>query len=272
MVNNPLISIIVPCYNDGKYIHDCLNSVHNQSYENHEIIVINDGSTEILTNEIISKINHPKITVLQTKNQGPSNARNQAIRSSNGKYILPLDADNKVGKTFISKAIDLLEKKSETKVVNCDLVFFGAKKGIKIFPDFTIEKLICENIIECASIYRRSDFDQTMGYNPNMKEGLEDWDFWLSLLENGGDVYKLNLAEIYYRVKKSSRNSSINSEQFRRLRRQIYNNHKELFSKYLLDPQESFEYALIKQSKEYKLGKVILKPIRKLYKKLFYND
>lgn len=271
MNNKPLISVIVPCYNDGKYIHDCLNSVHNQSYENYEIIVIDDGSNEISTNEIISQINHSKITVLQTKNQGPSNARNQAIRSSKGKYILPLDADNKVGRSFVSDAVDYLEKNSETKIVNCDLVFFGVKKGVKIFPNFTIEKLICENIIECASIYRRSDFDQTMGYNPNMKEGLEDWDFWLSLLENGGGVYKLDLTEIYYRVKNRSRNNSISSEQFRRLRRQIYNNHKELFAKYLLDPQESFEYALIKQSKEYKLGMFLLNPIRTLYKKLFYN-
>lgn len=270
-MNKPLISVIVPCFNDGKYIQECLNSIHEQAYANYEIIVINDGSTEISTNEIISKINHPKIIVLQTKNQGPSNARNQAIRSSNGKYILPLDADNKVGETFISKAIDLLEKNSETKVVNCNIVFFGGKKGIQVFPNFTIEKLICENIIECASVYRRSDFDQTIGYNPNMKEGFEDWDFWLSLLENGGGVYKLDLAEIYYRVKKSSRNNSISSEQFRRLRRQIYNNHKELFSKYLLDPQESFEYALIKQSKEYKLGIFLLKPVRTFYKKFFYN-
>jgi len=268
MDNKPLISIIVPCYNDGKYIHECLNSIHNQHYKNYEIIVINDGSDDNKTNRIINNINHPKITVLQTLNQGPSKARNHAIRNSTGKYILPLDADNKVGQHFIKEAIEILEKTPSVKIVNCDLRLFGAKRGCIKFEFYSIEKLICRNTIECASVYRRRDFDKTIGYNPNMTEGLEDWDFWLSILENGGDVHKIDRAEIYYRVKRGSRNSSITTGGFKRLRFQIYNNHKELYDKHFFDPLMSFEYQLIKDSKEYKLGKIILKPIRFIYKLL----
>jgi glycosyltransferase involved in cell wall biosynthesis len=268
MNKNPLISIIVPCYNDGKYIYECLNSIHKQHYKNYEIVVINDGSTDSKTNEIINKINHPKIKVLQTQNQGPSKARNQAIHSSKGKYILPLDSDNKIGSNFIKEAICILEKSPNVKIVNCDLTLFGAKKGYVKFEEFSLEKLLCKNLIECASVFRRKDFDSTKGYNPNMKETFEDWDFWLSLLESGGEVYKIDSAEIYYRVKKGSRNSSVSPEQFKRLRLQIYNNHKELYSKHFLNPLDSFEYDLISQSKEYKLGVFLLKPIRILYKLL----
>lgn len=266
MVKNPLISIIVPCYNDGNYIHECLDSIYQQTYQNYEIVIINDGSDDDNTINIINKINHPKIKVLQTRNQGPSKARNYAIKHSSGKYILPLDADNKLGRDFIQEAIEVLEKRANVKIVNCDLIIFGAKKGYKNFDTYSIEKLLCENIIECASVYRRSDFDKTKGYNSNMKETFEDWDFWLSILENGGGVHKINKPGIYYRIKKGSRNSSVSQEQFKRLRFQLYNNHKELYAKYFFDPLLSFEYDLIKNSKEYRLGLFLLKPIRSIYK------
>lgn len=266
MNKNPLISIIVPCYNDGKYIHECLHSIHNQHYKNYEIIVINDGSTDKKTNEIINTIKHPQIKVLQTQNQGPSKARNQAIKHSSGKYIIPLDADDKIGANFITIAINLLEDDPTVKVVNCDIRLFGAKKGIIRFEPYCIEKLLCKNIITVSSIYRRIDFDQTNGYNPNMKEGFEDWDFWLSILEKGGGVYKIDKAEIYYRIKRGSRNTSITFEGFKRLRLQIYNNHKELYAKHFFDPLLSFEYVLIEQSKEYRLGKILLRPLRLIHK------
>jgi glycosyltransferase involved in cell wall biosynthesis len=79
MNSNPLISIIVPCFNDGKYINECINSIHLQNYENYEIIIVNDGSTDKKTNEIIDAISHNKIKVIQTQNQGPAKARNLAI-------------------------------------------------------------------------------------------------------------------------------------------------------------------------------------------------
>lgn len=263
--NLPLISIIVPCYNHGEYIHECIDSVHNQGYKNYEIIVINDGSTDSYTNEVIQKISHPQIKIFETKNQGPSLSRNLGIKNSKGKYILPLDADNKVGKEFIKNAIEILEGNENIKIVNCDIQLFGAKKReIKLEP-FSIRKILGKNIIECASVFRRSDFDKTNGYNSNMKEGLEDWDFWLSILESGGDVYKIDKAQIFYRVNKASRNNSITPEGFKRLRYQIYQNHKELYAKHFFDPLESFEYDLIIKSKEYKFGKFLLKPIRKIY-------
>lgn len=262
----PLVSIIVPCYNDGEYIHECLNSIHKQQYKNYEIILIDDGSDDEFTNIIIDKLDHPKLKVIHTENQGPSLARNQAIKSSEGKYILPLDADNKVGKVFIQEAIEILEKNPNVKIVNSDIQFFGGKKGIIKFEPFSMEKLLCENSIECASVFRREDFDKSKGYNPNMKESFEDWDFWLSILENGGNVHKIDKPEIFYRVKKGSRNNSLSPEDLKRLRLQIYNNHKELYAKHFLDPLLSFEYQLIKKSKEYRLGKLLLKPIRMLYK------
>lgn len=269
MKNNPLISVIVPCYNDGRYINECIESVHNQSYENYEIIIINDGSNDLKTNKILRAISHPKITVFETKNQGVSLARNFGIEKSKGIYILPLDADDKIGLNFIGQAIKILESRPTVKVVGCDVMLFGDKNGILQFEPYSIEKLICKNIIVVSSVYRRSDFNNIGGYNPNMKDGFEDWDFWLSFLKNGGDVYKIDSVEFYYRIKKDSRNNLLNKEKFKKLRRQIYENHKDLYAQHFLDPQNCFEYELIIKSKEYCLGKFLLKPIRFLNKLLY---
>ncbi|KJF43894.1 glycosyltransferase family 2 protein [Draconibacterium sediminis] len=265
---SPLISIIVPCYNQGKYLTECLASVHSQSYDNYEIVIVNDGSTDAQTNKTIRGISHPRIKVLETKNQGVSAARNLGINKSTGKYILPLDADDKIGADFIQQAVEILEKNDEIKVVNCKVTLFGAKKGILPVETYSLEKLLARNFIVVSAIFRRSDFDQTKGYNPNMREGFEDWDFWITLLKNGGAVHTLNDTGFFYRIKRNSRNASVLSrrEHLRKLRHQIYLNHQDIYSQHLLDPQESFEYELITQSREYKLGVLLLRPIRAIFK------
>ncbi|WP_319481205.1 glycosyltransferase family A protein [uncultured Draconibacterium sp.] len=268
MQTSPLISIIVPCYNQGKYLTECLNSVHSQRYENYEIVVINDGSTDAHTNKTVREISHPKVTVLQTENRGVSAARNRGIKNSTGRYILPLDADDKIGANFIQQAIEVLEKNEDIKVANCKVALFGTKNGILPVETYSLEKLLARNFIVVSAIFRRSDFEQTEGYNPNMREGFEDWDFWITLLKNGGAVHTLNDTGFFYRIKRNSRNASVisNREHYRKLRHQIYLNHQNIYSKHLLDPQESFEFELITQSREYKLGTILLKPIRTLYR------
>ncbi|NWJ51821.1 MAG: glycosyltransferase family 2 protein [Bacteroidetes bacterium] len=264
MNKDPLISFIVPCYNDGKFILECLNSIHEQDYKTYEVIIINDGSKDKITNQIVSTIVHPKVKVLQTTNQGPAKARNLGILNSQGKYILPLDADNKIATSFVTEAIAVLENNPGIKIVSCDLKIFGLKDGYVKFATYTLEKLLGRNLMECASIYRREDFDKTKGYNPNMIGTYEDWDLWLSLLENGGEVYQIKKPYIFYRIKKTSRNQSVSSEEHKRLRKQIYLNHQNIYSNNFLDPSESFEYHLLYNSKEYKLGRFLLKPLRAL--------
>ena len=118
-------------------------------------------------------------------------------------------------------------------------------------------------------MFKRIDFDKIGGFNVNMKIGLEDWDFWISLLENDGRVKYLDDFHFLYRIKKKnvSRNAQLTCEKARLLRHQLWENHKESYTKYYPDPYEYFEYQLVANSKEYRLGKIILKPLRKLLNK-----
>lgn len=258
-------SVIIPCYNQGKYINECIESVLNSSHTNLEIIVVNDGSTDSYTNELLKTQTWPKTQIYNISNQGVSFARNFGIKKSLGRYILLLDADDKIFKNYLKDSVKVLNEKPEVKIVCCDVELFGSKTGKYSLPEHSIEMLLAQNTMVVSSMFRRSDFDETKGFNINMSSGFEDWDFWLTLLETGGDVVKLDYIGFYYRIQRRSRNSSINNEQFRRLRRQIFDNHKELYSKHFFDPTKSFEYARIQNSKEYKVGKVILKPVRYLF-------
>ena len=260
----PKVSIIIPCYNQGKYIEETIKSVISSTFKNFEIIIVNDGSTDNYTNQILKKINIPEIKLIQTKNQGLSGARNAGIKNSEGKYILPLDADDKISSGYLDEAINILESNINIKLVTSEVELFGAASGKMSFLDFSIENLLCQNTMTCSSIFRREDFNRTNGYYPNMRYGFEDWDFWLSLLGHGGDVYRIPRVHFYYRIKRRSMIADFakKTKQLREMRYQIYQNHKELYSQYFFDPTKSFEYYLIQNSKEYKVGKAILKPVR----------
>jgi glycosyltransferase involved in cell wall biosynthesis len=262
------VSVVIPVFNDGKYLGEALQSVLAQEYPEIEIIIVDDGSTDPKTTQQLKELNDSRIKVLFKKHEGVSAARNFAIGKATGKYVLPLDADDKIGEKFLAKAVTILEKDPTVKVVSGEVELFGIRTGRKILPDYSIEMLLGQNTMSITSLFRKSDFGKTNGFNVNMHEGFEDWDFWLTLLESGGEVRKLPEVAVYYRIKKKSRNFSLTHQQMQKLRRQIYENHKMLYSKYFFDPLKSFEYDLLLNSREYKLGKWLLKPLRVLFEKL----
>ena len=116
-----------------------------------------------------------------------------------------------------------------------DTVTFGASKGKWVNKQYDYHRLLHENLICCTALYRRNDYNKTTGYNENMKQGLEDWDFWLSLLDEKSKVVKLGNVKMYYRRKQESRSKEISMKQDEALKRQVVKNHQELYDKYLPD-------------------------------------
>ena len=227
----PLVSVIIPCYNLGQFIDEAVDSVLASSYQNIEIIVLNDGSSDEFTKQKLLNYNKPKTQVITTINQGVCAARNTAIQHSKGKYILPLDADDSISPTYIEKAVAILEQRDSIKIVYPEVEFFGANQGWEI-ETFSIEKMLLTNLIVVSGVYRKHDFLQTSGYDIDFKEGFEDWDFWLNMLELGGEVYRIPEKLFYYRLREISRNSSINKLKLEILRKKVVRKHINLYLKY----------------------------------------
>lgn len=271
MSDNSLVSVITPCYNDGKYILECIKSVYSSDYPNVEHIIIDDGSTDDFTLEIlraIKKDEYPNLTIIFSENKGVCIARNTAIAQSKGKYILPLDSDDMISSGYISSAIEILEQNPLTKVVTTNYKLIGRKKKTIVLEPYSLERLLGHNLFINCSMFRRYDFDTVGGYNVNMKKGLEDWDLWIALLKTGGGVHYLNTINFFYRMKpcSKSRNNSISKLNHINLRKQIWENHKEMFSQYFINPFEMEEYLTLKESIEYRVGSILLAPLRFIFK------
>lgn len=265
MIEKEKVSIVIPCYNQAIYLPETLESVLNQTYDNWECIIVNDGSPD--NTEEVARVYcemDSRFKYLYKTNGGLSSARNAGIKFSSGEYILPLDSDDKIGSKYLELAAAVLNRNEKIKIVYCNAEFFDFKRGQWRLDDFTIEDMLGRNLIFCTALYRRQDYDNTVGYNENMKFGFEDWDFWLSILEKGGEVYRLNETLFFYRIRKGSMLQSLNESKLRFLRKQIWENHKELYSQNILDPTKCFEYKTYADSIEYKIGFTIINPIRKV--------
>lgn len=234
--DDPLISVIVPCYNQGQYLDEAVDSVLAQTYQNFEIIIVNDGSTEPESIKILNNYHKPRTQVIHTSNQGVCRARNTAIETAQGKYIFPLDADDKIAPTYLEKALKIIENNLDVGIVYCETILFGAQEGTstssplpKMFlGQDSLPEILLHNRIHNSALYRKSDWELVNGYNPNMVYGLEDYDFWLSVLATGKKAYLIEEYLYFWRKKEVSR-TTLAKQNLLACYIQIFENHQDLY-------------------------------------------
>lgn len=205
----PKVSVVIPCYNMGAYLDEAVVSVLQQTFTDFEIIIVNDGSTDPETVMLLSSYDQPKTRVIHTVNQGVSAARNTGIREARGEYILPLDADDKIGPSYLQKAVAILDSSLEVGVVYCERVLFGERGGLDPLPDYDPRALLIDNCISPAALFRKNDWETVGGYSEKMVYGWEDWDFWISVSQLNKQVVKIPHTLFFYRVRNNSRDHSL---------------------------------------------------------------
>lgn len=225
----PRVSVIIPCYNQGAWLDEAIDSVLAQTFGDIEIVVVNDGSTDDATVKLLERYSRPKTRVIHTANQGLPSARNNGIREAQGDYILPLDADDRIAPTYLEKAVAILDREPEMGIVYCYGELFGAETGRIAAPDFSVRKMLLSNLVFCSALFRRSDWEQVGGYNPLMVHGCEDWDFWLSIIETGRMVVRIPEHLFFYRAKEKSMNREMDVPKRIAMHHQIMRNHKDLY-------------------------------------------
>lgn len=266
------VSIIIPCYNQAKYLPEALQSVLEQTYDNWECIIVNDGSPDN-TDEVAKEwcARDSRFKYLKKENGGLSSARNAGIKTSTGEFILPLDADDKIGNQYLAEGISVLINQPDVALVYCEAEFFGDKTGRWQLPEFTLEKLAISNMIFCSAIFRRKDFDDYGPYDEQLLHGLEDWDLWLSILKNNGNVIKLPEVHFYYRKLNSGSMMDLmqNEKRLNEALNLIYDKHRPFYNELFGNPISVFEkyqsvfaernnleeiLKRLKQSWSYKIG------------------
>src|SRR6478609_2540549 len=145
MINTKLVSVIVPCYNNEVTIEETITSILEQSYNNIEIIIVNDGSTDN-SEAVIKKIllENKNITYISQENSGPSHSRNQGVLVAKGFYIVFIDADDIIDSKFIEEYVTAFDKDNGLQLVYSRAEFFGDKSGEWILPDYNMKNFISE--------------------------------------------------------------------------------------------------------------------------------
>ena len=212
MTSEIAVSVVIPCFNDGQYITEAIDSIRKQSMTEWEVIIVDDGSTDFLTRSILDELDDERIHVQYAHHQGPAVARNQAIRIASGRYILPLDADDKIADTYLAKATRILDMDKDIEIVYCQADYFGLLQGKWALKPYDKETFVLENMIFSTSMYRRNTWERVKGYSENMIYGMEDYDFWIKILSHGGKVHRIEETLFHYRVKPNSRTASMKKD------------------------------------------------------------
>lgn len=272
-----MVSIIIPCYNQGAYIQEAIDSVKSQTYLDWEIIIVDDGSNDEGTLKKLNELRHEGYKIITTLNCGVSSARNKGIAASTGEFILPLDADDKIAPKYLEEAIKIMLEKARVKLVYCDCEYFGAKNGLSPLPSFSMKGMLYENLIFNAGVLRKAAVLQIGGYDETFLTGWEDWEFWLRYIKSETEVFKLPATYFFYRIKDDSRNSSLKDDRLKLCEQQLFKKHVDLFFTVLQKPITSLrefnfykeEYNKLEdykkqlhQSLSYKIVDVILSPLK----------
>ncbi len=232
---NPLVSIVTPVYNAAAFLEETLQSILASSYPNIEVVLMDDGSLD--QSVLIAQKWAERDTRVKTftqRNAGPAAARNNAIKHATGKYILPIDADDLLHPNYIEQAVEVLENNSNVKVVGCNVEMFGERTGMCKYPPYSLSLLARKNMIPISAMYRKSDWERVGGYCEEII-AREDWEFWISILKNGGEYVILPLVGFKYRIRANSKRLSD-----RKLKRHVVNTlnkrHADFFQRELGGP------------------------------------
>lgn len=198
--NKLLVSIIMPTYNRADLIGESLDSVLAQTYQNWECLIVDDGSDDNTENVIKGYLEDKRFHYYKKENEGAAIARNYAVSKSKGIYILPLDSDDLIHKTYIEKAEQLLDRNKKLKIVYCEADLFGFENKKWKIPPFDYKLLLIYNMIFNSALFRRIDFEEVGGYE--VSSSFEDWDLWIKILKNGGEVYQIQETLFFYRTHK----------------------------------------------------------------------
>ncbi|MGN6572506.1 MAG: glycosyltransferase family 2 protein [Pseudolabrys sp.] len=180
----PAASVIVPCYNGGRFLDGLMRSLARQTFRDFEIVIVDDGSRDADTLHRLAAFDG-EARVIRQANAGPSAARNAGIRAARADILFMLDCDDTIEPSFLAETVPLLAASpADVGMVFSDIRLSGAESGLstRYFNRFD---LLFTNTLSSGLVMRRQAWAAAGGYDEAMRDGYEDWDFSLRLARAG---------------------------------------------------------------------------------------
>lgn len=199
----PLFSVVIPCYNQARFLPEAVGSVAGQAFTDLEVVIINDGSPDN-TSEIARSLadKHPELAIrlIEQSNLGVAAARNAGIAASRGRWIVALDGDDILAGGFLAKVAEAAEREPQATAFTGAYKEFGARESEWRLTRFDPEHLKERGNILCCAPFRRTLWEAVGGYDPSHPWGAPDWHFWLKTLSEGLRLVCLPVPMLYYRI------------------------------------------------------------------------
>ena len=228
----PIVTVVVPCFNGGRFLDRLMASLDAQTFRDFEIIIVDDGSTDDLTAHKLTEL-EGRAQIIHQTNRGASAARNAGARAARADILFMFDCDDTIEPDYLAVTVPALQAApANVGMVFAHLNLVGAESGIvpRYFNRFD---LLFTNTLYIGLVMRKSSWLKAGGYDETMREGYEDWDFSLRLAEAGFTGIEIARPLYLYHVvdddQVSISTNVHNKRLYAKLWRQIRSRHPESF-------------------------------------------
>jgi glycosyltransferase involved in cell wall biosynthesis len=200
---NPVVSVVIPCYNYARFLPDAVASLLAQSFEGWELIVVDDGSTDATpatAQQLMARHSDRRIRLFQQPNAGPAAARNTGAGRAVGEYLLFLDADDMLAPTLLERTVAVLREQPAVGFVYTGMRLFGQDQHEWPSVPFDLALLTLDNYVLPHALVRRAAWAHVGGFDAiHFPYGFEDWDFWLRVAAAGWHGWHIAAPLVAYR-------------------------------------------------------------------------
>jgi glycosyltransferase involved in cell wall biosynthesis len=222
----PRVAVVIPCHNDSATVEESVQSALDQ--EPCELVVVDDGSTEVATISTLDRLEERGVRVLRQENRGVCAARMAGVHATSAPYVLPLDGDDLLVPGVVTRLADALDAHAEAAAAWGDFELFGDTRARFRTPDRLDPWLVTIiNQYSTTALFRRTTLEDVGGWRSRL--GYDDWSLWIALAERGYDGVRIPGITYRYRIQsgrkwrtKSLRRHDAISAEFRSLYPSIY--------------------------------------------------
>jgi len=199
MTPQPRVSVIVTCCDLGRFLPETLASVSAQTFKDYELCIVDDGSTDPHTLSVLTSLSR-ETRVVRTENRGLSAARNAGLAHTRSEFVCAVDADDLLAPTLFERSVARLDSRPDIAFVSHWLEAFGDESWQWTPARCDFPTLLSMNTVNGAALVRRHAIESVGGWDEQMRDGCEDWDVWISLVEQGhaGDI----IPEVLFRYRR----------------------------------------------------------------------